>query len=197
MFEEAWVHSYLSKHLCNEFNTHLSGTFFYLLFMKYNQVWLLICAYEYFPKENEKHNHSNRHNDGSLTCTNVLCTHAAESQLRSWFVHYSPNVVKSRTGSEASGATQSSSRWRWPGVLSSSARQCFNRQLLHHHKPHNKYKMGGCTVISNISVKIKVKADLLYMHLYIYRLWVSFRCKHIQMPEIIPLHSLCSLYAIL
>lgn len=27
--------------------------------------------------------------------------------------------------------------------------------------------MGGCTVISNISVKIKVTADLLYMHLYI------------------------------
>lgn len=27
--------------------------------------------------------------------------------------------------------------------------------------------MGGCTVISNISVKIKVTADLLYMHLHI------------------------------
>lgn len=58
----------------------------------------------------------------------------------------------------------------------------------------HKYKMGGCTVISNISVKIKVTADLLYMHLYIIDIVSHSDASTFKRPEIIHLHFLCSLY---
>lgn len=106
-----------------------------------------------------------------------------------------PTGVKSRTGSEESGATQSGGRWRWLGLLNSSARQCFNWQLLHRRKHHNT-NIKRVDALS--SEKKKVTADLLYIHLYIIKHCISFRCRHIQSAwNHTHLHSLCSLYGIL
>lgn len=88
--------------------------FFPILFMKYNQVWLLVVIFsrQICQEGDEKYHHPNH-----LYDTNMLCTHAAVSQLRSWFVHCWLNVVKSQTGSEESGITQSSGRWSWTALL--------------------------------------------------------------------------------
>lgn len=87
-----------------------------------------------------------------------------------------------------------------PGLCTAANSRCrklnqqyFNRQLLHHRKHHN----TNIKWMDALSVKIKVTADLLYMHFYIKDILCHSAAGPYTMPETIHLHSLCSLYAIL
>lgn len=125
----------------------------------------------------------------TLTCCAIFSV-----PVRFWFALDPLNVVNSRKRSEESGSTLSKLS-RFAEQLYSSV--FYSAAFASSQTSQHKYKMGGCTVISNISVKIKVTADLLYMHLHIIDIVSHWDASTFKMPEIIHLHFLCSLYAIL